>query len=65
MADHFYSLNIGKGLDPNNVTVGTSTAASADFEFRIKDGVTGRGKPQALMAIEAIVAKIVTGNQPA
>ncbi len=64
MADHFYSINLGKGLDPANVTVGTSSASTADFEFRIKDGVAGRGKPQVLMAIEAIVAKIVTGNAP-
>lgn len=65
MPDHYLAINLGKGLDPANVTYTTSSTAAADFEFRIKDGVAGRGKPQVLMAIEAITAKIVTGNAPA
>ncbi|MDY0872826.1 hypothetical protein [Dongia rigui] len=65
MADTFYSINLGKGLSPAAVTVGASSAPTADFEFRIKNGVAGRGKPQVINAIEAIVAKIVTSNAPA
>ena len=58
MADHFYGVNLGAGLDVNNVSTGTSTT-SKKVELRVEDGVSGNNKKNVLLAIEAIKAKII------
>lgn len=63
MPDHFYGVDLGAGIDPNNVEVGTSTT-SKKIELRIEDGVSGNSKKEVLKAIEAIKAKIIEGNAP-
>ena len=37
MADHFYSVNKGHGLDPSVVTVGTASSGQS-IELRLHDG---------------------------
>jgi hypothetical protein len=64
MADTFYGVDIGAGLDPANVTVSSSTT-SKKIELVIEDGVTGMNKMEVLKALEAIKAKIIEGNAPA
>ena len=39
MADHFYSVLRGDGLDPATVTAGTSTSGEA-IELRTRDGLS-------------------------
>lgn len=65
MASHFYGVDLGHGIDRNNVTTGTSSTASLDVELRVLDGVAGQNKKNVLIAIEAIKAKIVAGDAPA
>ena len=65
MADHFFGVNIPGGTRAiGNVSTGTSTT-SEEVELRVLDGVTGNNKVQVLLALEAIKAKILTGNAPA
>jgi hypothetical protein len=64
VADHFYGVNLGAGLQSDNVSTGTSTT-SKKVELRIEDGVTGNNKLEVLKALEAIKAKIVKGDAPA
>lgn len=64
MADHFYGVNMGAGLDRGNVSTGTSTT-SKKVELRIEDGVTGNNKLEVLKAIDALRAYIVKDNAPA
>lgn len=64
MADVFYGVNIGAGIDPANVLAQASTT-SRKIELRVETGVAGMNKTQLLKAIDAIRAKIVTGNAPA
>lgn len=64
MADHFYGVNMGAGIEDSNVSTGTSTT-SKKVELRIEDGVSGNSKLEILKAIEAIKAKIVMGDAPA
>lgn len=64
MADHFYGVDMGAGIDPYNVSTGTSTT-SKKVELRIEDGVTGNNKLQVLKALEAIKAKLVEADAPA
>lgn len=54
MADHFYSVNKGHGLDPSSVTVGTSTSGQS-IELRLHDG-DGLTRMDVLKAIEALKA---------
>lgn len=64
MADHFYGANMGAGIDPYNVSTGTSTT-SKKVEVRIEDGVSGNNKLQVIKALKAILAKIIEDNAPA
>ena len=63
MADHFYSVVKGDGLEPANVTFGTVTSGEA-MELRVLDGA-GISKTDLLMAMEALEAYIVKANAPA
>ena len=54
MADHFVAVARGvEGTKYSDFTVGTSSAATALFEFRVLDGVTPK-KVEVLKALEAI-----------
>jgi hypothetical protein len=64
MADHFYSVVIGDGLDPSTVTAGTSTSGEA-IELRVHDGVTGMNKMEILKALETLEGYFVRANAPA
>ena len=64
MADTFYGVNIGGGIEPFNVSTGSSTT-SKKIELRIENGVSGMSKTEVLKALEAIDAKIIEGNAPA
>lgn len=64
MADHFYGINLGGGLDPSGVTFGTVTA-SKNVELRVTDGVTGINKTEVLKALEAIKARVEKNDAPA
>jgi hypothetical protein len=72
MADHFYGVNVGHGLEPGGVAgaagvlTGTSTT-SAKVELRVEDGVSGLSgnKFILLQALDAIRAKIVESDAPA
>jgi hypothetical protein len=61
MADHFYGVNMGAGISVANVSTDTSTT-SKKVELRIEDGVTGNNKKQVVLAIQAILAKIIASN---
>lgn len=63
MADHFYGVDMGAGIDPNNVSTGTSTT-SKKVEVRIEDGVTGNNKLHVLKALDAIKSKIIEADAP-
>lgn len=53
MADHYVALTRGKeGTKYSDFTVGTSSAGTALFEFRVLDGVTPK-KVEVLKALEA------------
>lgn len=64
MADHFYSVAIGDGLDPSTVTFGTSSSTES-IELRVHDGVTGMNKMELLRALETITAYIEKADAPA
>lgn len=54
MADHYVAVARGvEGTKYSDFTVGTSSAATALFEFRVLDGVTPK-KVEVLKALEAI-----------
>ena len=61
MADHFYGCNLGAGIDPGNVSTGTSTT-SKKVELRVEDGVSGNSKQAVLLALAAIRAKIIASD---
>jgi hypothetical protein len=53
MADHFVAVARGvEGMKASDFTVGTSSAATALFEFRVLDGVTPK-KVEVLKALKA------------
>ena len=63
MADHFIAINRGKdGFKISDFTLGTSTSAASDFEFRIADldgqsrAMTRKDAQVALEAIERLLA---------
>lgn len=64
MADHFYGVNMGAGIDASNVSTGTSTT-SKKVELRIEDGVTGNNKKQVILAVKAILAKLIKSDEVA
>jgi ribonuclease HI len=64
MANHYFGIDIGGGLDPSGVSTGTSST-SKKVELVIQDGVTGNNKMEILKAIEAIESAIIEGNAPA
>ena len=64
MANTFYGVNIGAGINPANVQTQASTT-SRKIELRVENGVAGMTKSQLLQGLEAIKAKIATGNAPA
>ncbi len=54
MADHFVAVARGvEGSKYSDFTTGTSSSATALFEFRVLDGVTPK-KVEVLKALEAI-----------
>lgn len=54
MADHFVAVARGvEGTKYSDFTTGTSSSATALFEFRVLDGVTPK-KVEVLKALEAI-----------
>jgi hypothetical protein len=54
MADHFVAVARGvEGEKYSDFTTGTSSAATALFEFRVLDGVTPK-KTEVLKALKAI-----------
>lgn len=61
MADHFYSVNKGHGLDPSAVTVGAATSGQS-VELRIHDG-DGFNRIEVIKALETIKARIEE-NEP-
>ena len=63
MADTFYSVIKGDGLEPANVTVGASTSGEA-IELRVLNGA-GITKTDLRMALEAIRARITKNDAPA
>lgn len=63
MADTFYSVIKGEGLEPANVTVGAATSGEA-MELRVLDGA-GITKMDLMVALEAFKARIVKNNAPA
>ena len=63
MADTFYSVVKGDGLDASNVTVGAATSGEA-IELRVVNGA-GITKLDLNMALEAIEARIVKNDAPA
>lgn len=64
MANHYYGVDMGAGINRGNVSTGTATT-SKGVELVVLDGVTGNNKKQVLLAIEAIRAAIATGDAPA
>lgn len=56
MADYFYAVARGKGVRPQDVVVGTSTASS-DVELHVSttNGVTKKDIIRALAAIENFI----------
>jgi hypothetical protein len=64
MADHFYGINVGGGLDPSAVTFGAASAGS-DIELRVRDGVAGMDKMKIDSATWAIISFIERANAPA
>lgn len=59
MADHYISFNKGDGLNPGNLTTGTSSTATDQVELRMLDGETLTQKDVHL-ALEAFEAYIAT-----
>ena len=61
MADHFYGANLGAGQDASNVSTGTSTT-SKKVELRVEDGVTYNNKKNVILAVKAILAKLIKSD---
>ena len=38
MADHFYAINKGQGLDPSVIVTGAASSAASHIELRTLDG---------------------------
>ena len=54
MSDHFIAISRGvDGFNQTDFTTGTSSASSAPFELRIKDGA-GATKKDAIVALEGL-----------
>ena len=54
VADHYYSVNVGAGLSPGNVTVGTSSSGQT-IELRTRDG-QGLRKKDVVLALQGLRA---------
>lgn len=73
MADTYYSVAVGRGLDPgaaaggSAVVVGSSTAGGSVIELRVTDATTGLtgNKAALLAALEKIKAYIAESSAPA
>lgn len=63
MADTYYGVATGAGLDANAVTVGSSTG-STEVELRHTDGLATMSKTSLLNAVDAIRARIVENDEP-
>lgn len=61
MADHFYGVDMGAGIDASNVTVDTSTTG-LKVELRVEDSVSGNNKLEVVKALEVIKAKIIKSD---
>jgi hypothetical protein len=63
MADTFYGIAVGAGLDPSAITVQASTTGAA-IELRVLNGA-GISKVALLNALETIENRIVENDAPA
>lgn len=63
MADTFYGVSLGAGLDSSAVAVASSTG-STDVELRHTDGLANMSKTDLLKAVDAIRAAIVERVEP-
>lgn len=55
MASHFISFDKGDGINPGNLTVGTSSASTEAVELRTLDGA-GLSRLDVKLALEAFEA---------
>lgn len=63
MANHYYGIDLGGAL-AGTVSTGTVTTGKT-VELTVVDGVTGRSKTELVIALDAIKARIQTGDAPA
>ena len=63
MADTYYGVAMGAGLDANAVTVASSTNSTA-VELRHTDGLATMSQTSLLNAVDAIRASIVERGEP-
>lgn len=61
MASKFYGLAIGATENPENVTVGSATAAATHVELRINTGV-GLTRNDAYRLAKVIIDRVIDGN---
>jgi hypothetical protein len=61
MASHYYGVNMGAGQDASNVSTGTSTT-SKNVELVVVDGVSNNNKKQVILAVKAILAKLIKSD---
>lgn len=59
MADHYISFNKADGINPGNLTAGTSSTASDQVELRMLDGAALTQK-DVLLALESFKAYTTT-----
>jgi len=59
MASHYISFDKGDGINPGNLTVGTSSASTEAVELRMLDGAALTQK-DVLLALESFEAYITT-----
>lgn len=64
MADHFYGVNIGHGLDPVvAIRTGTSSTATDDMELRTLDG-EGLTRMDVIKGLRCLLAYFEQNNAP-
>lgn len=57
MADHFYSVNKGHGVDPSAVTTGVASSGQS-IELRLHDG-DGLNRMDVILALDTLRAFFV------
>jgi hypothetical protein len=64
VADHYYGLNIGHGLNPvQAIRTGTSSTATDDIELRTLDG-EGLTRMDVIKALRCYLAYFEQNNAP-